>query len=91
MSTSLDRRRSPNTAQAVNVIAQALTEQRAGKIAHIGDLFRARQIAARLDIAGLLALPCDHANLNARWDTAYGFYAECEDCGHRENPEGGQL
>ena len=90
MSISLTRRRNPNTAQAVSVIAQALAEQRARKIAHIGDLFRARQIAARLDIAGLLA-PCDHANLNARWDAEYGSYAECEDCGHRENPEGGQL
>lgn len=34
---------------------------------------------------------CDHANLNARWDANYGSYAECEDCGHQENPEGGAL
>jgi hypothetical protein len=34
---------------------------------------------------------CDHRNLNARWDANYGSYAECEDCGHRENPTGGEL
>lgn len=91
MSTSLDHRRTPNTAQAVAMIAQAFAEQHGRTRPHVGDQFRARQIAARLDIAGLLALTCDHANLNARWDTNYGSYAECEDCGHQENPEGGEL
>jgi hypothetical protein len=61
MSTSLDHRRTANTAEAV-------------------DWF---QLGYQHG--------CDHRNLNARWDANYGSYAECEDCGHRENPEGAEL
>jgi hypothetical protein len=48
-------------------------------------------IARRRTATTPTGVGCDHANLSARWDAAYGSYAQCEDCDHTENPEGGPL